>query len=279
MTTTNAARPILKCAGGKTKLLPELLARVPTTFGTYHEPFVGGGALFWSLASAGRVKRARLGDTNADFVCAYCVLREGHADELVKRLRRMRNDEAYFKRLRAKDPTRMPDVERAARAIYLNKTCYNGLWRVNRSGQFNTPFGCFANPAICDEDNLLACARLLELTRTTIAREPFEAVLQRAKSGDLAYFDPPYLPVKDDSFTAYGSGGFGWSDHVRLRDVAHELKERGVHVIISNSAHPRIEALYTELASTPFTVDTVHAARAINSRGDGRGKVEEFIIT
>ena len=270
------ARPFIKWAGGKTKLLPELLKRLPDRFATYHEPFVGGGALFWSLAAASSLRRAVLSDTNALLMDTYEAIRDS-VGRVIELLSQMENTEVFFKDLRARDPALMSLTERAARLIFLNKTCFNGLYRVNLSGQFNTPFGHYKSPNFCDESNLTLCSVALRDRSITLSRASFESVLNVAKPGDLAYFDPPYLPSsKTSDFTAYTPGGFGLEDHIKLRDVALELKGRGVNVMISNSDVPAIRELYE--GRVGFYVDVVEARRDINSKGSGRGAVRELII-
>ena len=265
-------RPFLKWAGGKGQLLPELLARLPKQFRAYHEPFVGGGALFFELYALGRLKAAvHLTDRNPPLIDTYETVRTD-VDAVIRRLRRHRNDEAAFYRVRGQDPRRLSPAARAARVIYLNKTCYNGLYRENRSGEFNVPFGRYVNPAICDAENLRAVAAALE--GATLSCAPYEAVLDRAAPGDLVYFDPPYQPVSaTSSFTAYHRDGFGPADQERLRDLFATLAGRGVHVLLSNSDTPLVRSLYGS-----FAIDRVHASRAINSRADRRGKVAEVIV-
>ena len=270
------ARPFIKWAGGKTKLLPELLKRLPERFATYHEPCVGGGALFWSLAAKGSLRRAILSDTNGGLIDTYEAIRDS-VQKVIDLLSQMHNTEAFFKELRAQDPAAMSLPERAARLVYLNKTCFNGLYRVNLSGQFNTPFGHYKSPNFCDEPNLTLCSAALRDSSIALSRASFESILNRAKPGDLAYFDPPYLPSsKTSDFTAYTPGGFGLEDHLKLRDVALELKGRGVNVMISNSDVPAIRELYE--GRVGFYIDVVEARRDINSKGTGRGAVRELII-
>lgn len=269
---SGSARPFWKCAGGKTKLLPDLMERVPKSFGTYHEPFVGGGALFWALAPG--LRWATLADTNAHLTACYEAV---HLDvePLIARLRRMKNTEDDYYRVRDREAN--GPLAKAARALYLNKTCFNGLWRENRSGKMNVPFGHYANPTFCDADNLRACsAALARLDLLSIHSSSFESVVGRAEKGDFAFFDPPYLPIsKTSNFTNYGSAGFGYADHVRLRDVALELKSKKVHVMITNCDHPEIRKLYAK----GFKIAEVSAPRSINSVASKRGPVPELIIT
>lgn len=182
------ARPFVKWAGGKGQLLDELLKRAPTTFGRYYEPFVGGGALFFAL----QPKRAVLADKNQELANAYLVVRD-NVEELVISLRQHRNHRDYYYRLRSLNPLELTSLERASRFIYLNKTCYNGLWRVNRRGHFNVPFGRYKDPKICDADNLRAVSAALQ--GVEIRCSDFEEALQTATGGDLVYLDPPYHPL------------------------------------------------------------------------------------
>ena len=279
------ARPPLKSAGGKTRLLPELLQRVPSSFANYHEPFVGGGALYWALAESGRLdgvgrspyrRIARLSDLNEHLVRTYQAIQED-VGGLVLRLRQMPHDKEYFLALRERDvlAAGVPDVEVAAWFIYLNKCAFNGLFRVNKAGKFNVPWGDYKKPNICDEPTLRACAAVLKRVKTEIERMSFERILDYAKADDFCYLDSPYHPLsKTSNFTSYNGGGFKLEDQERLRDVALELKRRGVHVLLSNSDCPTIRELYTD----GFTIEAVEAPRSINSKGDGRGNVSELLI-
>lgn len=273
-------RPFLKWVGGKRQLLPELLARVERAgaFGRYHEPFVGGGALFFELHRLGLLKKhAFLSDYNPRLIETYEGVRD-HVDEVIALLERhkKRHSEDHFYRVRAlgEAPEKAGKTvsERAARIIYLNRTCYNGLYRENSKGQFNTPLGRYKNPRICDEVNLRAVSKALK--KAKIEHRHFESVVEQAKPGDLVYFDPPYHPVsKTASFTAYDQGGFGEDSQRLLALVYERLHEKGVNVILSNSMTDLIRDLYRA-----YTVDEVYAARAINSRADRRGKVSEALV-
>jgi DNA adenine methylase len=267
-------RPFLKWAGGKTQLADELVARLPPRFGAYHEPFVGSGALFFRLFREGRISQAHLSDRNPELIGAYQTLRD-QVDAVVDELARcVYNRELYYE-LRALDPERLAAPARTARTIYLNKTGYNGLYRVNRQGRFNVPFGRHKAPLILDERNLRAVARALN--GVEIACAPYESVLERARPGDLVYLDPPYVPLSATaSFTAYYPGGFSLRDQERLRDLCLELDARRVQVMLSNSDTPLTRALY---AAAPLRVGEVLAARAINSDRSKRGKVVELLVT
>ena len=271
---TDAARPrpFLKWAGGKGQLLAELQDRLPVSFGAYHEPFLGGGALFFDLSSRGRLAGgAFLSDLNPVLVETYATVRD-RVEEVITALLRHRNESDHFYATRALDPATLTPVERTARVIFLNRTCYNGLYRENRSGRFNVPFGRYVNPTICDHANLRAVS--LALHDVDLSRADFTAVVERARPGDLAYFDPPYQPVSaTSSFTAYHHDGFGEDCQQALREVFATLAARGVNVLLSNSDTPFIRRLYAG-----FRIDSVRAKRAINSRIDRRGSVGEVIV-
>lgn len=266
------ARPFLKWAGGKRQLLPELLDRVPPTFKTYFEPFVGGGALFFSLQPI----LAHLTDINPDLINIYQVI-QTDVEALIEDLQQHCNTADYFYTLRNADrsPTYQSwtAVQKASRLIYLNKTCYNGLYRVNSKGYFNTPYGSYKKPTIVDINNLRACHVALQEVELGVAS--FAAVLTKASTGDFVYFDPPYVPVSATAnFTSYSQDGFGLEMQVKLRDVCVELDRQGVQFMVSNSYAPIVLDLYNA-----FKVETVEAARAINSNAAKRGKVQEVIVT
>ena len=265
------ASPILKWAGGKGQLLTELLQRVPGKFGTYHEPFVGGGALYFALWNRDRIRRAVLSDVNADLIATYQAVRDD-VEGVIAALRRHRNEEHYFYEIRALDPAVLPAAVRAARIIYLNKTCFNGLYRVNSRGFFNVPFGDNPGATICDVERLRAASRAL--ADADLRCESFEAVLGRARPGDFVYFDPPYQPLSKTSyFTAYARGGFGEAEQRRLADVFSKLAARGVHALLSNSETPLTRDLYAG-----FRRDVVDARRIINSKATRRGKIAEILV-
>jgi DNA adenine methylase len=282
--SVEVARPFLKYAGGKTQLLPKLREHVPSTFGGYFEPFVGGGALFFDLVSTGRLAaapRVVLCDSGPMLMAAYRGVRE-NVERVIRNLTRYRRlyveagidgCREYYRQVRARQP-RGSDAASAAWLIFLNKTGYNGLWRVNRKGQYNVPPGRFARPpSIVHADNLRACAQAL--AKVTLAEEDFERRSLMAKRGDFVYFDPPYWPVNATSdFTGYCKDGFSAADQERLRDVAIRLKSRGVHVLLSNSDVPSVRKLYAR----GFSLKRVKARRNINSRKDKRGHVDELLI-
>jgi len=268
-------RPFLKWAGGKRQLLPELVGHVRRlrSFGAYHEPFVGGGALFFALFGLGAIRNGVvLSDVNSRLIEAY----EGVArdvEEVIELLRHhaKKHSPEHFYAIRRQVPESV--VERAARIIYLNRTCFNGLYRENSRGEFNVPLGRYANPSICDEATLRRAAAAL--SSVTLAIRPFEAVLEMARPRDLVYFDPPYVPLsRTSSFTAYAQGGFAMPDQERLARVFAELASRRVFVMLSNSKTDSVVGLYGR-----FPIHTVLASRAVNSNAERRGKIEEVIVT
>lgn len=265
--------PFVKWVGGKTKLLPELLARAPKDYRRYFEPFVGGGALYFRLLPPAAV----LTDLNGELIGCYQAVRD-QVEEVIAAIARLRarHDEEHYYAVRERwnaERERMTPVTRAATFIYLNKTCYNGLWRVNRSGAFNVPAGRYENPSILDPEGLRAASAALRCA--AIGRARFEQVLDEADAGDFVYFDPPYDPVGATAdFTSYTPDSFGAADQARLADVFRQLAGRGCAVMLSNSDTPLVRRLYAG-----FRVDRVFCARAINSRGDARGAVAEVIVT
>lgn len=268
------AKPFIKWVGGKRKLLPELLKSVPTVFGTYYEPFLGGGALFFALNR----ERAVLSDTNWDLIRAYTYVRD-NVEALIKALLCLERSKETYLELRAKDPSQLSDGAAAVRFIYLLKCGFNGIWRVNKSGKYNVPFG-ENKGEICDAPALRAASRALQ--RVTIRCDEFDNTVEvseisRARRGDLVYFDPPYVPLTATSnFTSYSAAGFGDAEQVRLRDCARRLKDKGVYVLLSNSAAPRVRELY---ASSDFKIREVLAPRSVSCKGDKRGKITELLIT
>jgi DNA adenine methylase len=268
---SRAAGPIVKWVGGKTRLLGALAARAPTSFRCYHEPFVGGGALFFHLAP----RAAILSDDNAELVACYRAV-QTDVEDVISALARHRTEHcaAYYYAVRDgwNAEARTTPAERAAAFLYLNKTCYNGLWRVNRRGQFNVPAGRYVNPGILDAERLRAAAAALAAAEVEVA--PFESVLERAGRGDFVYFDPPYHPVSATAdFTSYTALGFGPEDQERLVSVFARLDERGCAVMASNSDTPYTRRLYAR-----WRVERVLAPRAVNSRADRRGAVGELIV-
>lgn len=267
-------RPFVKWAGGKRQLLPELLSRLPRSFRRYHEPFVGGGALFFALRARQLLPQgARLADINPELVNAYQIVRD-RVETLIVLLGAFRNEEDFYYEIRAQDPLQLDPVQRAARLLYLNRTCFNGLFRENRDGRFNVPFGRYRNLQILRENDLRAASRALR--GICIEQDSFDALSDCAQPGDFVYFDPPYAPLsRTASFTTYSRGGFDDTAQRRLGALVRELGARGVHVLLSNSSAPIIYDIYDH---PELHVEQVLASRAINSRADRRGKVAEVLV-
>lgn len=267
-----SCKPFVKWPGGKRQLLRELLRNMPKKYGRFFEPFVGGGALFFAV----KPEYGYISDINPELMNVYEVV-QNNVEELIESLREHRNTEKYFYELRNADRTQGYEgwgkIEKASRLIYLNKTCFNGLYRMNSDGHFNVPFGFYKNPNILDEDNLIACSVLLK--KTEIALASFEAVEKKARRGDFVYFDPPYVPLnKTSSFTKYYKDDFDWDAQFALRELCDRLHNKGVLLMLSNSYTETVKDLYKN-----YRVKIVRANRAINCKGDGRGKINELIIT
>jgi DNA adenine methylase len=218
-----------------------------------------------------RPHAATLTDVNRELIDCYRAVQKD-VDSVIEALTKHVYEREHYYRVRALDPKSLPRAESAARTIFLNRSGFNGLYRVNRAGRFNVPFGRYTRPKLCDPENLRACSAALR--GVTLAVGDFAAVLERAKKGDFIYFDPPYVPVSDTAdFTAYVPGGFGWKEQQRLRDVFAELDRRGAYVMLSNSDVPSVRELYAG-----FRVERVEAARSINSKATGRGKIGEVVV-
>lgn len=262
------AAPFLKWAGGKRQLLPELMSRVPAEFGTYFEPFLGGGALFFSIAP----RLSVINDINSELIRCYSVVRS-EAGALLDALASHVNTEEHFYAVRAVDPDSLSDVEAAARFIYLNRTCYNGLYRVNRAGRFNTPYGKYKRPNLVPRDLIEAAS--VVLSNATLLTGGYRESLVAARSGDFVYLDPPYFPVSEFSdFRRYSDAPFDDDNHRELAQVFEELSMRGCKVMLSNSAVPAVFDLYSD-----FRIARVRARRNISSAGQGRGFIDEVVVT
>lgn len=270
------ASPIVKWAGGKTKLLPRLMAHVPARYGRYFEPFMGGAALFFALEPSA----ASIGDVNAALVTLYRAVVSDLDDVIrVALAHKARHAEiAYYYDVRRRwndvaERALMRPAEVAGTFIYLNKTCFNGLWRENQRGGFNVPRGSYVDPAVINEDELRAAG--VALAKARIACGPFQDTTADAERGDFAYFDPPYDPLSEtSSFTSYAATPFGKKEQRALAEHARALDARGVFVMLSNNDTPLIRELYEG-----FTIETAPCGRSINSKADGRGKIDEVIIT
>lgn len=268
---TSNCRPFVKWVGGKGQLLNILIENLPTDMATYYEPFLGGGALFFAL----QPKLAVLSDINSDLIEAFSCVQQ-FPEELISDLSAHKYDEDYFYSLRNIDRTpyftSLSPVQRTSRLIYLNKACYNGLYRVNSKGQFNTPFGRYSNPTICDSENLRSCS--VALKNTSLLCDTFKESTHTARAGDFIYLDPPYLPINATSnFTGYVAGGFSLADQEELAEYCSELNSRNIKFLLSNSDTETTRALYKN-----FNISSVKALRAVNSKAAKRGPVSELLV-
>lgn len=293
-------KPFLKWAGGKRQLLPELRRFVPVHFGTYHEPFLGSGALFFDLWRQGRLqgRRCRLADVNADLVGCYRALAEdvdavlGELGSLARQhdidgastYYQVRDQRFNQRRTewRAGDAGASYPADLAAMFIYLNRTGFNGLFRLNKRGKFNVPAGRYANPRICDEPLLRTVAAIVGTPTMTLTHATYLTAAATVQPGDFVYFDPPYVPLSQTArFTAYTQADFSDADQQALRDLAVQLARGGSHVLVSNSTAARVTELYADpdVKDAGFEIYRVAARRAINAVGSRRGEIAEYIIS
>jgi len=266
-------KPVVKWAGGKSKVINQLSRYIPKSFNNYHEPFVGSGALFFYLVPNLIIRNtmAYLSDSVEELINLYQVIKN-NVEDLIRISKEHKYEKEYYYRVRSLNPTKMSDVERASRILYLNKTCFNGLYRVNKKGEFNVSFGDYVDPVIVDEITLQNASKAFQFAK--IIHGDFELVLKNAQKGDFVYLDPPYVPLSATSnFTQYTSGSFTISDHKRLKNVFERLKERGCYVMLSNSNTDFVVNLYSG-----YNIKTVNVSRAINSNTAKRGAVKELII-
>jgi DNA adenine methylase len=274
---TKSAKPFVKWVGGKSQLLSQIIHLLPPTFNNYFEPFLGGGALFFSLRPA----KAYINDINRTLIHTYKVIKESPR-QLCANLCELEEEyisldderrREHFYTLRAEfNSIREPNARKATLMIFLNKTCFNGMYRENTKGEFNVPFGDYKNPRICDTENLMAVHELLKNVEPTTVSY-IEAV-RKAKKGDFVYFDPPYHPLSQtSSFTSYSINNFNSKDQEQLRNLFVELDKRGCYVMLSNSASDFIKDLYRD-----YRQELVLASRSINSKGTGRGKINELVV-
>lgn len=270
--------PFVKWAGGKGRLVRELLSHLPTRFGDYYEPFVGGGAFFFALSAREKPFNAHLSDLNGELIGTYRVIKE-NPEDLIAVLSRLQDEyeraiikSEYYYRKRATMPT--GNVETAARLIFLNKTCYNGLYRVNSRGQFNVPFGRYKRPRILDAENIRAVSNALQHTNARLTISDFEKSIANCRRNDLVYFDPPYQPMsRTSSFTDYTPKGFSEADQEILARVLGRLVARGCTVLLSNSDTSLTRTLYRDYDTRIVTVN-----RPINSVGSRRTGHKEMIV-
>lgn len=267
--------PFLKWVGGKRQIMPSIINLLPKNIKdlNYVEPFIGGGAVLFHL----QPKNAIINDFNEELINVYRVIKENLVD-LVKDLKKHENNADYFYKIRGLDRTELfkdlTSVERASRVIFLNKTCFNGLYRVNNAGEFNAPFGRYKNPNIINEPTLKAVSKYLNSNKIILKSGDYAAVLNNIENNSFIYLDPPYHPLSVSSnFTGYIQGGWGNDDQIRLRETCDLLNSRGIKFLLSNSSAPFIIEEYKN-----YNITIVKANRAINSNGSGRGEVDEVLI-
>jgi len=272
-------RPYLKWAGGKRQLEKDILPVCPQEYNTYYEPFVGAGAIFFAL----QPKKAIINDLNDQLCLTYKVIKND-VNSLIDALKehKKNNCKEYYYEQREKDRSEdfsnMSDVDKAARLIYLNKTCYNGLYRVNSMGHFNTPYGRYDNPTIFDEEVLLAISKYMNSNNVTIRNLSFEQAVKDAKKGDFVYFDPPYDSPNCTNFTGYQADGFDHEMQTKLKDLMDDLTDIGVKCLLSNAATDFILDLYKNKTRNKFEIETISANRLIGSNVDSRTKVDEVLV-
>jgi DNA adenine methylase len=267
--------PFLKWVGGKRQLIPAIMEHLPKNINNlnYYEPFIGGGALFFHL----QPQNAFINDFNEELINVYNVIKN-NLPELISDLKKHKNEADYFYEIRSLDRSEkfqdLSQVERASRVIFLNKTCFNGLYRVNNAGEFNAPFGRYKNPNIVNEPTLKAVNKFLNNSNVRISSGDYSEILESADENSFVYFDPPYHPISESSnFTGYVQGGWNIYDQIRLRELCDELHDRGVKFLLSNSSAQFIRDQYEN-----YAVTTVKATRAINSNGADRGEIDEVLI-
>lgn len=268
------ATPFVKWVGGKRQVLKEIEKYIPAKYSRFYEPFVGGGAVLFFL----QPRKAVINDSNDELINLYEVIKKA-PEELIEDLKRHENEAEYFYRIRGLDRDKdfyqeLNNIQRASRIIYLNKTCYNGLFRVNSAGEFNTPFGRYKNPNIVNEITIRAVSNYLSKNDVRILNTDYEKSLAHIRKGAFVYFDPPYDPVSGSSnFTGYTKGGFDRCEQERLKQVSDRLNEKGIKFLLSNSSTDFIKDLYSD-----YIIHTIEATRSVNSKASGRGKIAEVLV-
>jgi DNA adenine methylase len=276
--TISEPKPFVKWVGGKRQLMQKLEHNFPKQFGTYHEPFLGGGAVMFNLLSKEPKLSCNVSDFNADLILAYVTIRD-KLGKLIESLENHsknyhKNSSEYYYQVRKQEPKQQ--IEKVSRLIFLNRTCFNGLYRVNKKGQFNVPLGRYTNPNIVNKENLTAVSKVLQSKKIKISCRDFEAILYDAKKGDLVYFDPPYQPVSSTAnFTSYTHRDFIEDDLERLADLANQLTLKGCFVLLSNSNSKVVKEYFS---SKHWSINTIDANRAINSNSKKRTGHKEIII-
>ncbi|WP_148680222.1 Dam family site-specific DNA-(adenine-N6)-methyltransferase [Nitrosopumilus maritimus] len=276
--STVTPKPFVKWAGGKRQLIPILNENLPKTFGTYYEPFIGGGALLFHILTERNNQKCSISDLNSDLVLAYTTIRN-RIDDLISSLKNHeknyhKDSKSYYYSVRESNPR--SEIEKTSRLLFLNRTCFNGLYRVNSKGKFNVPLGRYTNPNIVNEENLRSVSAILQSSKVSIKCRDFGAVLRDAKKGDLVYFDPPYQPVSDTAnFTSYTNKDFTDKDLERLADLCNKLDSKGCKVLLSNSDSKQVSDMFS---GKSWKVNKVQANRSINSNSKKRTGHFELLI-
>lgn len=274
--TLNNTKPFLKWAGGKRQLLPTLEKYIPASYTTYYAPFVGAGALLFHLQPI----KAVINDINSELINCYRVIRD-YPDKLIALCEehKQNNSENYYYQIREQDRLSnycdRSSLEKAARILYLNKICYNGVFRVNKNNEYNTPWGRYSNPTIVNPDVIKAVSDYLNQNLITIFNGDFSESVATVDAGSWIYFDPPYHPINPDSFVGYSSDNFTEADQRRLKELCDQLTNKGCQILLSNSTAPLIRSLYDD---SKYKIIEVEANRAVNSKGSKRGKIKELLI-
>lgn len=271
-------KPFVKWAGGKRQLIPILNENLPKTFGTYYEPFLGGGALLFHILTDRDAQKCSISDLNSDLVLTYTTIRD-KIDELISSLKNheknyQKDSKTYYYSVRESNPR--SEIEKTSRLLFMNRTCFNGLYRVNSKGKFNVPLGRYTNPNIVNEDNLRSVSAILHSSKVAIKCRDFESVLRDAKKGDLVYFDPPYQPVSQTAnFTSYTNKSFTYEDLSRLAELCLKLDSKGCKVLLSNSDSKEVAKIFS---SKPWKINKIQANRSINSNSKKRTGHFELLI-
>ncbi len=274
----SSPKPFVKWAGGKRQLIPEIEKHLPEKFSSYYEPFLGGGALLFHLLSENKNLKGYVSDLNSDLILAYVTIRD-NLDGLLKSLQKhsdnyFSDSKSYYYLIRETNPKNQ--IEKVSRLLFLNRTCFNGLYRVNSKGKFNVPLGRYSNPNIVQEENLHSVNEFLNQNKIIIKCQDFSPTVEKVKKGDFVYFDPPYQPVsKTANFTSYTNSNFGLNDLKRLAKVSNQLTKKGVNVLLSNSSSKHVCDLFS---SKYWKIIKIEANRAINSDSNKRTGHSELLI-
>ncbi len=271
-------KPFVKWAGGKRQLIPEIEKHLPEKFSSYYEPFLGGGALLFHLLSENKNLKGYVSDLNSDLILSYVTIRD-NLNGLLKSLQKhsdkyFSDSKSYYYSVRETNP--ISQIEKVSRLLFMNRTCFNGLYRVNSKGKFNVPLGRYSNPNIVQEENLHSVNQFLNHNKIIIKCQDFSSTVEKTKKGDFVYFDPPYQPVsKTANFTSYTNGNFGLNDLKRLAKVSNQLSKKGANVLLSNSSSKQVRELFS---SKDWEIFEIEANRAINSDSNKRTGHSELLI-